>query len=344
MIVELVQLGVHWTFGSGRSCAACDAHRCRVGLEQASLIMGLFKEQDGHVGSVAREYVPHGVQLGHRLQRDGEHVESDSSSAVRAVVVDAKKSLHRRSVLSQIGAHAIVHIPEKEAEQVVDETRQIQSFGQLQISNEPYILKHDQEDHQRVDDLMKDRIFPYEQVDIGERETVGDDEEEDERALLEKSLRKRVGRSFKQQLFSGQNEVIVGVDEQTRAEHHGQLVEQLILVDESHVKHPGADADEYEAQIAQYDGARDAEADVVVARQTRVRVGPVDAVEGKEYHDQIAHRVPELGNVMGNLVVDLAPVNGGRLLAPESVYVLWISYSIHLFSFLGFIKKTIFLY
>jgi len=49
-----------------------------------------------------------------------------------------------------------------------------------------------------------------------------------------------------------------------------------------------------------------------------VVVGPEETVDGEYDHDYIGDGVPEFGDVPGDFVVGLAPVDCRRLFAPEA--------------------------
>ena len=91
------------------------------------------------------------------------------------------------------------------------------------------------------------------------------------------------------------------------------------------MKTPGADADENEADVTPDNGRSNREQWWPLRVELRVEASvcrmsprPVDAVEREQYHYQIGHRVPELGNVVRHCVVRLAPVDRGRVRTPEA--------------------------
>ena len=59
--------------------------------------------------------------------------------------------------------------------------------------------------------------------------------------------------------------------------------------------------------------------DLALPRFEPLPPGVDDPVDGRNNHPQVRHRVPELCYVVADLVVVLAPVDGGRGLTPEPI-------------------------
>jgi len=53
----------------------------------------------------------------------------------------------------------------------------------------------------------------------------------------------------------------------------------------------------------------------------KVIVGPVEAVDRKKNHNRVRNSIPEFGNIFGNFVIGLTPVDGGCLFAPKTFII-----------------------
>ena len=96
------------------------------------------------------------------------------------------------------------------------------------------------------------------------------------------------------------------------------------------MKHPGADADQHQAKLTEQNrfGQHECICGKLIVHvllgsvsHLYVLVGPIQTVNGKHDHHQVADGVPEFGYVVRDLVVGLAPVDCGSSIAPIAAHL-----------------------
>ena len=278
-------------------------------LDQIVLIEDLVEEQNGHVCRVAGEHVPQRVQLAHGLQA-GRHY-AKHHAPLAACTWRREHPVDPATIGAQVLAALVVHVPEEEADEQVCDNEVVDARRQAIGAHQRHRLRRDRHDHERIGGLVERRTLPHEAVDERHEHTVGE-----QRGANQPLVAQPVCFSLKA-LPVFDDERLVGVDGDGRAVDHGQLVEQLHRIEQRHVEHPAAGAHKRQAGVAPVERARYSICRVVFVVVVET-MRPVDAVERQHDHDQVGDGVPELGDVVRVLVVVLAPVDGGRALAPQA--------------------------